>query len=974
MGFRFQPPSEEGDDLGPPPGPFQFRSPPRLRISGGILRWGGVIIFLIILYIIANIAKGIYADWLWFSGVSNVAGDDFSSVYSLRITTRIWLFFAGAGIFLTFFGANLIFAVRVISGGGGSAFQFGDMDAGAARRVFLIAGIAITLFLAVIFGSQAAGQWDTILLYFNSQPFGVEDEAFNRDIGFYVFELPALTFVQGWAMGLVVLTTIVVGGLYAVRLLAGGISADTPRLARPHISLLLIIVIGLFIWRYWLSRFALVYSDRGAVFGATFTDINAQLPVIYILMGFAALTAVAIAVSAFRRGIVYVPIGAIVLWVVVAIAGGLIYPSTVQRFQVEPNELVKEREFIQRNIDATRFAYGLDQIEVLPEELTPANNFVTAAEIAANPGTIQNIRLWDHRPLLQTIDQRETIRPFYDFLDVDVDRYVIDGELRQVMLAPRELNPSSLPEDAQKWVNTRLQFTHGFGLVMVPVNEVVQEGLPVYFISGLPPSGVIEIDRFDAFARGPASNVQPRVYFGEMPDHYVIVNTEEDEFDFQGAGEQVRNRYDGGGGVKIDSFLRKLVYAWEFADTNILISNALTDESKLLYRRNITDRVSEIAPFLQLDSDPYLVIAEGELIWMQDAYTHTDRYPYSTRSFGLNYIRNSVKVAINAYNGATTFYLIDEEDPIARVYDDIYPDLFTPFDEMPESLRIHMRYPIDLFQIQALMYTKYHITDPDVLFNREDLWAFPTEKFIGDEQVMEPYYVVMNLPGQTDVDEEFALILPFTPEGKTISIAWLAARSDGENYGKLLSFRFPTETNMFGPIQVESRIDTNTAISEQFTFWDQSGSQVIRGNLLMIPIGEGNLFVEPIYLRASGANTIPELKRVIVANGTNIAMEPTLAEALEVVLGRAQPTEPVDGGPDTQPTDQPTPIDGATPEPTATPQPTVALPDDVDALISEANDAFVRAQALLQQGDFAGYGEEIDRLEDILQALADLTQ
>ena len=972
MGFRFQPPSEDGEDLGPPPGPFQFRSPPRLRISGGILRWGAVIVFLIILFILANLAKGIYADWLWFDSVVDAEGADYSPVFSLRITTRIWLFFAGAGVFLAFFVANVLFALRAMSSNGGVSLQLGGMDVGSAKRVFVIAGIAITLFLAVIFGSQAGSQWDTILLFLNSEPFGIDEPAFNKDIGFYVFELPALNFILGWFMGLAVLTTIVVGGLYAFRIMVDGLSTPPPRLARPHIALLLVIVIGLFIWRYWLGRFALVYSDRGATFGATYTDINAQLPVIYILMGLAALAAVAIIFSAFRKGVVYLPIGAIVLWVVVAIVGGLIYPATVQRFTVEPNELVKEREFIARNIEATRFAYGLDEIEVLPPDQTPANDFVTAAEIEANPSTIRNIRLWDHRPLLQTIDQRQTIRPFYDFLDVDVDRYVIDGELRQVMLAPRELDPSSLPEDAQSWVNKRLQFTHGFGLVMVPVNEVVQEGLPVFFIEGIPPSGVLEIE-------------QPRVYYGEMPDHYVIVNTEEDEFDFQGLGGQERNRYDGGGGVKIDSFLRKLVYAWEFTDTNILISGALTDESRLLYRRNIHDRVSEIAPFLRLDGDPYLIVADGQLIWLQDAYTHTDLYPYSTRSFGLNYIRNSVKVAVNAFDGSTTFYLLAEEDceprsealhpercdPIARAYDDIFPDLFTPFDEMPLSLQAHIRYPMDLFTIQTLMFTTYHITDPDSLFNREDLWAIPTEKFLADEQTMEPYYVVMKLPGEEEV--EFALILPFTPEGKTISIAWMAARSDAANYGKLLSFRFPTDTGIFGPIQIESRIDTDTAISQQFSLWNQSGSQVIRGNLLMIPIGEGNLFVEPIYLRASGANTIPELKRVIVANGNNIAMEPTLEEALEVVLGRAQATVPTIGD-EPSPTAQPTPADGVTPEPTATPAPTVALPDDVDDLITQANDSFERAQALLQQLDFAGYGEEIDRLEEILQHLVELTQ
>jgi len=965
MGFRFQPPSDDGDDLGPPPGPFQFRSPPRLRISGGLLRWGAVVIFLIILFIIANLAKGIYADWLWFDSVVDANGDDYSSVFSLRITTRIWMFFAGAGVFLAFFVTNVLLALRAMSSGEDGSLQIGGMDVGSARRVFLIAGIAITLFLAVIFGSQAGAQWDTILLFMNSEPFGIEEPAFNQDIGFYVFELPALNFILGWFMGLTVLTTIVVGGLYGFRIMVSGLSTPPPRLARPHISFLLVAVIGLFIWRYWLGRYALVYSERGTTFGASYTDINAQLPVIYILMGLAALAAVAIIFSAFRRGVVYLPIGAIVLWVVVAIVGGVIYPSTVQRFTVEPNELVKEREFIARNIEATQAAYGLKPcevgdsgqgcVDVLPADQTPANDFVTAAEIEANPSTVRNIRLWDNRPLLQTIDQRQTIRPFYDFLDVDVDRYVIDGELRQVMLSARELNPNSLPVDAQSWVNKRLQFTHGFGLVMLPVNEVIQEGLPRYFIEGIPPSGELEIE-------------EPRVYYGEMPEQYVIVNTEEDEFDFQGSGQQVRNRYDGGGGVKLDSLLRKLVYAWEFADTNIFISDALTDESRLLYRRNIRDRVAEIAPFLQLDGDPYLVVADGQLVWVQDAYTHTDLYPYSTRSFGLNYIRNSVKVAVNAFDGSTTFYLLDEDDPIASAYGNIYPDLFTPFEEMPLSLRAHIRYPMDLFTIQSLMFTTYHITDADSLFNREDLWAIPTEKFIGDEQTMEPYYVVMKLPGEDE--EEFALILPFTPEGKTISIAWLAARSDGENYGKLLSFRFPTDTGIFGPIQVESRIDTNTAISQQFSLWDQSGSQVIRGNLLMIPIGEGNLFVEPIYLRASGANSIPELKRVIVANGNNIAMEPTLEEALEVVLGRAQPTAPTDD----EPTVEPTPVDGATPQPTATPGPTVALPDDVDGLITQANDSFELAQQLLQAGDFAGYGEEIERLEEILQRLAQLTE
>ncbi len=962
MGFRFQQPDED-EGLGPPPDVFRIRRP-AWRLPGGLFRWAVVLAVLIVLYSIASIAKGIYADWLWFGNVEGELGQDYLSVFRLRIVTRIWLFFAGAGVFLLFFGANVAIAVRsAYPSGGDTALLAGGREPAAARRLVLVVGVAAALFIAVIFGSQAAGQWDNILLFMNSEPFGVEDPQFGKDIGFYVFQLPALNFIVGWSLGVAVLTVLVVVGIYASRLVLTAFKTEAPPAARVQISLLLMVVLGLFVWRYWLSRFGLLYSERGAAFGAGWTDVNAQLPVIYVLMVLASLTALMVIVSSFRRGLLFLPVGAAVLWVVAAIIGGMIYPATVQRFQVEPNELAREREFIQRNIEATRAAYGLDQIEVLPEELTPARNFVTAAEIAANPETIQNIRLWDNRPLLTTLNARQSFRPRYDFVDVDVDRYEINGEVRQVMLAARELNQEGLPEDARSWVNRRLQFTHGFGLAMVPVNEVAEEGLPEYFVEGLPPTGEVEVE-------------QPRVYYGEMPEHYVIVNTTEEEFDYQGTGEQVRNTYDGKGGVRMSSFLRRVVYAWEFADANVLISDAISDESRLLYRRNIRDRVSEIAPFLLLDSDPYLVVADGQLYWIQDAYTHTDRYPYSTRSAGLNYVRNSVKVVVNAFDGSVTFYLIDESDPVAQVYQGIYPDLFTPFDRMPESLQAHIRYPIDLFELQASMYTTYHITDPVAFFNKEDIWEMPTEVFIDQKQPLEPYYVTMELPGETG--EEFVLILPFLPAAKPIATAWLAARSDDPNYGKLLSFRFPPDADVSGPLQVDNRIDQQPAISEQISLWNTSGSQVIRGNMLMIPIGEGNLFVEPIYLQATEGQ-IPELKRVVVVNGSSIAMEPTLEDALNVVLGREQATTPVPPatpGAGETPIATPTPLEGETPVATATPgrTPTPASPDDLEALIREANEVFERAQERLQEGDFAGYGEEIERLEEILQQLMEIAE
>ena len=927
--FRFGQ-SDEEDGLGPPPGPFQFGRR-EFRIPGGLFRWAAALVLLIVLFIIASIAKGIYADWLWFESV------DYVSVYRLRIVTRIWLFFAGAGVFLLFFGGNVLAALRLAARHVDRPVALlGEMEPAAARRIALVVGMAAALFLPVIFGVQAASRWDTVLLFLNSQSIGMEDPQFHKDISFYLFRLPTLNFIVGWSLGLVILTTIVVVGIYAFRLVLGGFSGEAPAMARPHVSLLLVVVLGLFVWRYWLSRFGIVYSERGSAFGASYTDVNAQLPVIYVLMALASLAAILILVSIVRRGLLVLPLGAIGIWVVAGIVGGLIYPATVQRFQVEPNELSLEREFIQRNIDATRFAYGLDGIDERPFPARASG--VTAEEIAESPETLRNIRLWDSRPLLQTLDQIQAIRPLYDFRDVDVDRYVIDGEVRQVMLAARELDQNNLPIDARGWVNSRLQFTHGYGLAMVPVNEVIEEGLPRFFVKDIPPTGVIEID-------------QPRIYYGEQPEHYVIVNSTEEEFDFPLGEERATTIYEGEGGVRLNSFLRRLVYAWELADTNILISDAIVDDSRLLYRRNISERVNEVAPFLLLDSDPYLVIADGQLFWFQDAYTHTDRYPYSTRLGGLNYIRNSVKVVTNAFDGSMTFYLVETEnvplDPIARVYDSIYPDLFTPFAQMPESHREHIRYPEDLFQVQAQLYLRYHIKDVNVFFNREDVWDIPTEIFIDQEQIMEPYYVIMRLPGEEQA--EFVLILPFRPANRNNTIAWLAARSDGEQYGKLLAFRFPTETLVFGPLQVEARIDQDTTISQQISLWNQSGSQVIRGNLLMIPIGEGNLFVEPIYLQATQSR-LPELKRVVVVNGNNIAMEKTLDRALEVVLGRAQASAPFLGEPDDGPAPTPaaTPAEGETPAPTPVPLPTLP-PEDIVDLVQDAEDLLGQLEAILNR-------------------------
>jgi len=924
-------------------------------------------VVLVILYVVLNIAKGIYADWLWFDA------EGYSSVYSKRIITKVWLFFAGAGVFLAFFLGNLLLAFRLMrrpEGGPGII----AIDEAGLRRIILVAVIAVSLFLAVIFGSLAGGHWDTILLYLNSQPFGEEDPAFGRDIGFYVFSLPALRFIQGWALGAAVVTTLAVAGTYVLRTgiatasrLMGGAPFEMSTGIRAHLSGLLVIIIGIFVWRYWLGIFELNYSTRGPVFGATYTDLHAQVPVIWTLIVLGLLTALAILVNVFLRRGLWLPLGATGLWVVAAIVGGLVYPATVQRFEVNPNELSKETPYIERNIKFTRQAYGLDRIV---ESNFPAEQSVTAEEIADNPQTVDNMRLWDARPLRDTFNQLQALRQLYDFHDVDVDRYVIDGQYRQVMLAARELNTDRLPEDAQGWVNKRLQFTHGYGVAMSPVNAVTAEGRPELFVQDIPPKGLLEIER-------------PEIYYGEITDTYVIVNSKEKEFDYPLETTSRYASYEGGGGVRLDSFWRRYTYAWQFGDPNIVISGQITGDSRLLYRRQVPDRVREIAPFLRLDKDPYLVVADGRLFWIQDAYTVTDRYPYSQPLLGeFNYIRNSVKAVVDAYEGTVTFYVFDEDDPIVRTWDAVFPDLFTPKEEMPDSLREHIRYPEDLFSVQAEIYLTYHMTEPQLFYNKEDLWNIPNELFFEKQQPLLPYYLIMRVPGEPR--EEFVLILPFTPKNRDNTNAWLAARSDGEHYGSLISFRFPKDRLVLGPNQIEARINQDSKIAEQFTLWSRSGSDVLRGNLLMIPIGRSNLYVEPIFLQSQTAQ-FPELRRVVVANGEQIAMEATLEESLAVIFGERVATapegellpedlEPVDGevpGIDVTPGIEATPPPAveATPVPALVPTPT----GDIADLVQEAEATYERAQAALRRGDFAAYGEELDRLEATLERLVELT-
>ena len=633
-------------------------------------------------------------------------------------------------------------------------------------------------------------------------------------------------------------------------------------------------------------------------------------------------------------------------WPVVAGLGGYLLvwiggggaATALQQLVVTPDEQQREAPYLVHNIAATRQAFDLDLVE---ERAVSGDALLTLQDIEDNSETINNVRLWDHQPLLDTFGQIQEIRTYYEFASVDNDRYVVDGEYRQTMLSSRELNSDSLPN--RSWVNERLQYTHGFGVALGPVNQVTQEGLPVLFIQDLPPRSETDL-----------AVDQPSIYFGELSNDYVLVNTGTDEFHYPEGENNVSTRYDGSGGVEIGSLFRRLLFSLRFRSYEILVSGQLDSDSRVIYHRNISDRVATIAPFLRYDADPYLVIADGRLYWMRYAYTVSDRYPYSTPvTNGINYIRNSVKIVIDAYNGTTTFYLAEPDDPIGVTLGRIFPDLLRPLDEMPETLQQHIRYPEGIFSLQTAMYSTFHMTNPSVFYNREDEWEVP----VIDNEQMEPYYTIMRLPGEERA--EFIQMLPFTPRGKNNLAAWMVARSDGEHYGKMLVFQFPKQKVVFGPSQIVARINQDQEISPQITLWNQQGSEVIQGTLLVIPIEEALLYIRPLYLRASGGR-IPELKRVIVAYQNQIVMEETLDQALARLFGTPA------GEPAPSPAATLLASVGAPASPVAAPPPDGGAPQ---TLAQQASQHYSRAMQAQRQGDWAEYGTEIELLGDVLAQL-----
>ena len=845
---------------------------------GPLLKWGAVLLVIVALFVISSVARSIYTDLLWYDALG------FKSVYTTILTTRIIIFLVGATVFAVLASVSLWFGLKQSKGE--VTLPLPPEIVGLLGKAVVFGTIGVGAILSAIFGAVFASRWETFLRFTNAVDFRLVDPVYNKSISFFVFDLPMLTFVQGWLLGALIVVLLATLVLHFVNYTLRGVNFTLTPMMKLHLSIIGALIMFVIAGGHWLDRWELVLSDQGVVFGAAFADLNARKPALLILTIVASASAILMLVNAYMRS-VRVLVGAVALWLVLAILLGAAWPALMQQFSVTPNEFVKEQEFIDRNIKFTRQGFALDRIE---EQFYPAETEITADLVRENIKTVKNIRLWDPRPLIDVYRQIQAIRPYYDFIDADMDRYTIDGEYRQVVLAAREVAPEGLAPESQTWVNQKLVYTHGIGIAMSPVTEVTPEGRPTFFAKDIPSDGIILVGIEDSID-GPDLVVEnPRIYYGENTLDHIVANSNTDELDYQTSGDVlIRNNYAGSGGVRLSSFFRKLAYTWQIGDINLLISSEINSDSRLQYRRSIEERISTVAPFLILDADPYIVVADGKLTWMQDAYTTTNQYPYSEPSGDLitgrfNYIRNSVKITMDAFNGDLTFYIWDTTDPIIQTYAKIFPDLFTNGSQMSPALRDHVRYPMDFFTAQAEKYIKYHMQDPQNFYNNVDLWETPNEKFGQSDtlQPVRPYYVIMKLPGEEK--EEFVLLFPYTPSQRKNLIGWMAARSDGEHYGKLLAFNFPKDRQVDGPEQVEARIDNDQDISAWFTLRCSEGSICIRGNLLVIPIGNSLLYAEPVYIRAEGV-TLPELKQVILVTADKVVMEDSLGLALAELTG-----------------------------------------------------------------------------------------
>jgi len=834
-----------------------------------IVKWILLAVILIVIWAGVSWCRTVYTDWLWFSSLGH------EQVLLKVITTKIWLFLLGALIFAVLAAPNLYAAFRFDAGMKPQGIQgLPAKSLERAKKLLILFAVGATVLAALFLAGRAASEWEMILRFLNGVAFNQTDPIFQKDFSFYVFTLPALGFVRSWLITVVVLIMIIVAGFHYISAMLRGDRLALTGKIKAHLAILgaglfVLIAVG-----HWLSRYELLFSPTGAVFGVGYTDDHVTLPVRTLLTVIALVSSGLLIASIYSKAnrLILYSVG---LWVALYLLAGNIVPGLVQRLIVEPSELARETPYLASNIKLTRQAYGLEHLQ---DRSHPALGELDAQIAAQNDGTIQNVRLWDEGPLLQIYNQIQFFRLYYDFVAVHTDRYRPDGQLRQVMLATRELAAEKLPEEAQRWVNRHLQFTHGYGVAMSPVTEVEADGRPTFLIQDVPPVGKIPLKH-------------PEIYYGLKSLDFMITRSGMQEFNYPGTDGPVYTHYEGKGGVVLSSFFRRLIYAWQFMDINILISGEINPDSLIQYRRTVQERFSTVTPFLMRDQEAYSVVADGRMFWIQDAYTVTDRFPYSTpfqRRF--NYMRNSVKAVVDAYHGTLDYYVFDPADPLIRTYQAIFPGLFKSMDKLPAFLQQHIRYPLDLFNVQTEMLLQYHMQDPVVFYNKEDQWDIPVQMSFGETEALKPYYIVARLPGEEK--EEFILIQPFTPNKRHNLVGWMAARNDGKAYGELVLFRFPTGRHVDGPNQVEARIDNDAVISEQFTLWGQVGSEVSRGILLVIPLGDHLLYAEPVFLKPETLD-FPELRRIILADSRQIAMHRTLDDSIQALVGRLPAVAPV---------------------------------------------------------------------------------
>ncbi|MFW5983756.1 MAG: UPF0182 family protein [Halobacteria archaeon] len=833
---------------------------------------------LVALYVATN-APSLYADYLWFVSVG------YETVFLKVFAYRAVVFAVFGLVAFVAFYASFRVTTRNIR----------KHDPSYSPSAWYTVAVVVA---SVAVGAAYSGAWETFLLFVNAEPFGTVDPYFGRSVAFYVFSLPAYEAVVGYLLLLVFASFLGAVAVYAYEfglekyedaigideLDASRIEFDPGAFARRiseyaygHVTASVGSLLVVLSFNFYLSRLRLVYSESGAVFGVGATEASVVSPALLVLSVVALVGGIAVVANAHvrlrDRRVVYAAVGAVVVVSLLGTAGAFLHQSYV----VEPDEFNQEESYLSNEIEFTRSGFALDRID--EREFDVSEN-LTRETIEENPGTIDNLRLWDKRPLMQTYNEQNNLRTYYHFNDIKTDRYTFDGDLRQVYISTREIEFDALPEGSRSWVNRHLVYTHGMGFVMSPVSEVGDEGFPEYYVDEIPPRANVDL-RID----------QPRIYYGETTDSYNIVASGTRELDYPRRGDNAYYDYTGDGGVPLSSTFRKLAYSLRFGDYQIYFSNSVTDDSKVQMNRDLETRVNEVAPFLEYDDDPYPAVVNGRVKWIYDAYTTTDRYPYSARypfnGDRVNYLRNSVKVVVDAYSGETTFYVTEDDDPIVNTYRNVFPSLFEDMEEMSPELRDHVRYPQDAFETQSRVNLVYHMQDEQEFYNREDEWRIPEEEVSGETVPVEPYYIVMKLPGEEE--PEFIQILPFIPEARENLIGWMAARSDRPNYGEIRSFLLSQQDLIFGPQQVESRIDQNTEISQSITLWSQAGSSVDRGNLLAVPIEDTILYVEPLFLEAQNEGALPQLQRVIVAHNDRVTMQRTLDASLAALFGEVAP-------------------------------------------------------------------------------------